>query len=35
MEVYLSRFFIIGIPAALIFACFGPYRRRALTASGW
>ena len=32
MTGYLSHFFIIGIPAVLIFACFYPYRRRALTA---
>ena len=32
MAAYLSHFFGIGIPAALIFACFGPYRRRALQA---
>ena len=34
MDTYLSHFFAIGFPAALIFACFGPYRRRALTAQG-
>lgn len=32
MAAYLSHFFGIGIPAALVFACFYPYRRRALTA---
>ncbi len=32
MAAYLSHFFGIGIPAVLIFACFGPYRRRALVA---
>jgi len=34
MSGYLSHFFGIGIPALLVFACFGPYRRRALTAQG-
>ena len=34
MAAYFSHFFIIGIPAVLIFACFYPYRRRALTAQG-
>lgn len=34
MTGYLSHFFGIGIPAMLIFACFGPYRRRALRAQG-
>jgi len=34
MAAYLTHFFSIGIPAVLIFACFGPYRRRALTAQG-
>ena len=32
MASYLSHFFGIGIPATCIFACFGPYRRRALIA---
>lgn len=32
MAAYLSHFFGIGIPAVLVVACFGPYRRRALTA---
>lgn len=32
MAAYLSHFFIIGVPAVLIFACFYPYRHRALTA---
>lgn len=32
MAAYLSHFFGIGIPAVLIFACFYPYRRRALDA---
>lgn len=32
MTAYLSHFFGIGIPAVLIFLCFGPYRRRALDA---
>ncbi len=34
MAAYLSHFFGIGIPAMLIFACFYPYRQRALTAQG-
>ena len=34
MADYLSHFFCIGTPAALVFACFCPYRRRALTAQG-
>lgn len=34
MAAYLSHFFGIGIPAVLVFACFGPYRRWALTAQG-
>lgn len=34
MAAYLSHFFGIGIPAVLIFACFGAYRHRALTAQG-
>ena len=32
MADYLGHFFGIGIPAVLIFACFYPYRRRALCA---
>lgn len=32
MSGYLSHFFCVGIPAVLIFTCFGPYRRRALVA---
>ena len=34
MASYLSHFFCIGIPAFLVFACFAPYRHRALTAQG-
>lgn len=34
MAAYLSHFFGIGIPAALIFGCFYPYRHRALDAQG-
>ena len=34
MAGYLSHFFGIGIPAVLIFACFYPYRHRALRAQG-
>lgn len=34
MSTYLSHFFSIGIPAMLVFACFYPYRRRALSAQG-
>ncbi len=32
MTFHLFRFFSIGIPAMAVFACFGPYRRRALDA---
>ena len=32
MHSYLSHFFGIGIPAALVFSCFGAYRRQALEA---
>ena len=32
MSAYLSHFLGIGIPAAFIFSCFGPYRRWALAA---
>lgn len=34
MATYLSHFFGIGIPAALIFGCFYNYRHRALDAQG-
>lgn len=34
MAGYLTHFFVIGIPAVLIFCCFSPYRRRALQAQG-
>ena len=34
MAGYLFHFFIIGIPAVLVFTCFYPYRRRALDAQG-
>ena len=34
MAAYLFHFSVIGIPAVLIFACFGSYRRRALKAQG-
>lgn len=32
MAAYISHFLIGGIPAALLFCCFYPYRKRALTA---
>lgn len=35
MAGYLSHFFCVGIPAAVIFACFYPYRRRSLEAQGF
>lgn len=32
MAAYISQFFMVGIPAALVFACFAPYRMRAMYA---
>lgn len=32
MDSFCTQFLLAGIPAALVFACFGPYRRRALEA---
>ncbi len=31
---YLKEMLIVGLPAALVFACFWPYRRKALSAMG-
>ena len=31
---YLREMLIIGVPAAIVFACFWPYRRNALRAMG-